>query len=103
MPTPSVDVITGIVTNGPIREGEEFQWTCIEFSGPIRVTAQVMPDGKPWFSPSPTSFTAPDGSATVIAAAPIGRWTWTASGVQVDPGAHVVVEASISKQAKKAS
>jgi hypothetical protein len=103
MPIPSVDVITGIVTGGPIVEGEPFRWTCIEFSGPIQVTAQIMPDGQPWFSPSPTSFTAPDGSATVIAVGPIGRWTWTAGGVQVNPGAHVVVEASSSKHAKKAS
>jgi hypothetical protein len=33
MPTPSVDVITGIVTNGPIREGEEFRWTCRKLGG----------------------------------------------------------------------
>jgi hypothetical protein len=103
MPMPSVDVITGIVTNGPIREGEAFQWTCIECSGNISVTAQIMPNGEPWFTPSPTSFTAPSGSATVTDVGPVGRWTWTGGGVQVDPGAHVDVEAGAPKQVKKAS
>lgn len=104
MPMPSVDVITGIVTNGPIEIGEAFRWTCAEYTGNITVTAQLMPNGEPWFIPSPASFTAPDGSATVTAVGPAGRWTWTAIGVQVDPGAKVwVVDASFPEDAKKAS
>jgi hypothetical protein len=105
MPMPSVDVVTGIVTNGPIREGEAFRWTCIEFSGNITVAAQLMPDGQPWFSPSPTSFTAPEGSATVttVSVSPVGGWSWTASGVQVAPRARVMVDAPFPKHAKKAS
>ena|ERR1700728_620260 len=103
MPIPSVDVVTGIVTNGPILEGEPFRWTCVEFSANITVTAQSAPD--PWFTPSPASFIAPDGSATVIplAMSPIGGWSWTASGVQVNAGAHVVVGENLTKHSKKAS
>jgi hypothetical protein len=103
MPIPSVDVVTGIVTNGPLRESEPFRWTCVEFSANITVTAQ--PAGNPWFTPNPASFTAPDGSATAvpISLSPVGGWSWTASGVQINAGVHVVVAESLSKHSKKAS
>lgn len=94
MPMPSVDVVTGTVTNGPIKEGEQFEWTCSEDSGDIKVTAQVMPGGKPWFSPSPASFTAPSGSATVTAeGVSLGGWSYTAN-VQTD-GAKIRVDSSM--------
>ncbi len=64
MPIPSVDVVTGIVTGGPLQEGEPFRWTCSELSGTITVTAQ--PTADPWFTPNPGSFTAPDRSAIVV-------------------------------------
>jgi hypothetical protein len=53
MPIPSVDVVTGIVTNGPIEVDEAFRWTCSEFSANITVTALPAP----WFTPNPASFT----------------------------------------------
>jgi hypothetical protein len=53
MPIPSVDVVTGIVTNGPIEVGEAFRWTCSEFAANITVTAQPAP----WFTPNPALFT----------------------------------------------
>ncbi len=94
MPMPSVDVVTGAVTNGPIKDGEEFQWTCSEDSGDIKVTAQLMPGGKPWFSPSPASFTAPGGSATVTAeGASVTGWTYTAN-VETD-NARIQVDSSM--------
>jgi hypothetical protein len=77
---PSVDVVTGAVTDGPIKSGHEFKWTCSEDSGNISVTAQNMPGGDPWFSPSPASFTAPGGSATVTAeGVSLTGWSYTAN------------------------
>jgi hypothetical protein len=102
MPIPSVDVVTGIVTNGPIEVDEAFRWTCSEFSANITVTALPAP----WFTPNPASFTAPDGSATVTAVliSPVGEeWSWTASGVEVAPGARVAVGDALAKHSKKAS
>lgn len=79
---PSVDVVTGQVTNGPIKNGQQFQWTAANSSGNITVTGEDMPsNGDPWFSPSPTSFTAPSGSATVTAkgVSPPAGWSYTAN------------------------
>src|ERR1700722_5438714 len=63
MPTPSVDVVSGQVTNSPIEDGQPFVWTGADDTGSISVTAQDMPGGKPWFTPSPISFTAPGPNA----------------------------------------
>jgi len=93
MPTPSVDVITGTVTNPPVELDESFEWTCSEAAQgtSITVIAQLMPDGNPWFSPSPTpAFTAKTGSVTVTAKG-LGDWGWTATGVNVNAGARVHV------------
>ncbi|MGB8580014.1 MAG: hypothetical protein WCD47_04280 [Candidatus Sulfotelmatobacter sp.] len=99
---PSVDVVTGTVTDGPIKDGESFKWTCSEDSGDIKVTAQLMPGGNPWFSPSPASFTAPSGSATVTAEGmSVGGWSYTAN-VNTD-GAKIRVDSSMPKPHAKAS
>ena len=99
MSTPSVDVVTGVVTDGPIKDGHEFVWTCSEDSGNISVTAQLMPGGKPWFSPSPASFTAPSGSATVTAEGEsVLGWTYTAN-VPTDD-ARIQVDSSLGVQQK---
>ena len=105
MPTPSVDVETGTVTNGPVKSGQSFQWTCSEArSGTvITVYANNMPSGLPWFQNSSgqgqITFTAPNASADVTAQSisPVGGWKWTASGVVVGLGAHVNVSGSMPK------
>jgi hypothetical protein len=91
---PSIDVVTGAVTDGPIVVGEEFQWTCSECSGNVYVIAQDMGGGLgPWFTPSGTdaSFTAPGGSVTVTAkGVNIGTgWTYTANVNTDDTRIHV--------------
>jgi hypothetical protein len=97
--TPSVDVVTGHVTNPPIQDGHEFTWTCSEDSGDIEVTAQLMPGGKPWFSPSPASFTAPNGSATVTAeGASVLGWSYTANVTTDD--AKIQVDSSMGLHQK---
>jgi hypothetical protein len=102
---PSVDVVTGDVTNGPIMDGEEFQWTCSEDRGTVYVTAQLTPGGKPWFTPSgsDTSFTAPSGSFTVTAqeVSPIAGWSYTAN-VNTD-NAKIRVDSSMPGRHAKAS
>ena len=97
-----MDVVTGHVTNGPIRDGEEFQWTCSECAaGTIQVTAELMGSGNPWFSPSPASFTAPGGSATVTAEGiSLTGWSYTAN-VNTDD-VKIQVDSSMEAQ-KKAS
>jgi len=97
--TPSVDVISGNVTNGPVHSGHTFVWTCSAAPSGTRitVTARNMPTGQPWFQTSPVTFTTPSASAQVTAEAPspIGGWTWTAYGVNVSQGAHVNVSATV--------
>jgi|GEM_PF-1443277 hypothetical protein len=101
MPTPSVDVVTGHVTNPPIDDDQPFVWTCSENTGTITVTAQNMPGGKPWFTPSPISFTAPGPSAQVTpkGVSPLGGWSYTAN-VNTD-NTHIVVNSG--KPSAKAS
>jgi hypothetical protein len=100
MPTPSVDVVSGQVTNPPIEDGQPFVWTCPENTGSISVTAQDMPGGKPWFTPSPISFTAPGPSAEVTAkgVSPPGGWSYVAN-VNTDH-AKIQVESSRPAHAK---
>jgi hypothetical protein len=110
---PTVDAKTGAVTNGPIEAGGEFGWTCNGHGLPngtsITVHAGLMPGGNGWFESSSgvgsITFSTPNTSANVTAEAesPIAGWTWTATGVQVDAGAHVIVEPSFPKHAQKAS
>ena len=104
MPTPTVDVITGNVTNGPVKSGQTFEWTCSQAANNTAITvyANNMPSGKPWFqygAAGQVSFTTPSASAPVTAEAisPIGGWKWTASGVVVGNGAHVNVSGSVPK------
>ncbi|HTT19571.1 MAG TPA: hypothetical protein VMG82_11520 [Candidatus Sulfotelmatobacter sp.] len=96
--TPSVDVSSGNVTNGPIHSGQTFVWTSSAASGTtITVYARNMPTGQPWFQSSPVTFTTPSASAQVTAeaASPAGGWTWTAKGVKVSDGAHVNVSPTL--------
>jgi hypothetical protein len=91
---PSVDVITGAVTGGVIKDGENFDWKCANYTGDVYVTAEAMGGGGPWFSPSGTAtkFTAPGGSFTVTAegVSPVGGWGYTANintnGVKIQVG-----------------
>src|SRR6202047_4793919 len=101
MPTPSVDVVTGHVTNSPIDDGHPFVWTCSENTGSITVTAQNMPGGKPWFTPSPISFTAPGPSAEVTpkGVSPPRGWSYTDT-VNTD---HAKIQVESSKPQAKAS
>jgi hypothetical protein len=102
MPTPSVDVETGNVTNGPVGAGHQFVWTCSEAASGTTITvyARLMPNGQPWFQTSSgqgqVTFTTPNASADVTAEgiSPVGGWTWTARGVNVNNGAHVNVSPS---------
>jgi len=103
--TPSVDVETGSVSNGPIGAGHTFVWTCSEAASGTTITvhARLMGNGSPWFQTSSgqgyVTFTTPNASAQVTAEAvsPVGGWTWTATGVNVNAGAHVNVSASRPK------
>ena len=99
MPMPSVDVVTGVVTNGPIKDGEEFQWTCSEDSGDIKVTAQLMPGGKPSGS-APVPLPSPrPGKRTVTAeGASVTGWTYTAN-VETD-NARIQVDSSMGTHQK---
>lgn len=101
----TLDVITGTITpsGATITHGTQFEFTCanVPVGTQITVTAQIMPNGNPWFSPSPTpSFTTPANSAAVTAQAS-GQWRWTATGVQVGGGAHVIIH--LPAPARKAS
>ena len=104
MPTPSVDVITGTVTNGPIKAGETFEWKCADCSGSVYATAGMMPTGHPWFTPNPSdTFTAPGGSATVTAEGVNDSPGWAyGSNVNTD-GAKIKVSSSVRAEEKKAS
>jgi hypothetical protein len=104
---PSVDVISGTImpTGEEIELNESFEWTCT--SAPqgteITVIAALMPNGQPWFSPSPTpSFEATSGSVTVTANG-AGEWSWQATGVKVQSGARVKVITTMGVEQKKAS
>jgi hypothetical protein len=100
----TVDVITGTITppNTTITHGTQFEWTCanVPAGTAITVTAQIMLNGNPWFVASPTSFTTPANSVPVTAQAS-GQWNWTATGVLVDRGAHIIIR--LSEPARKAS
>jgi len=99
----SVDVETGTVTNGPVRSGHPFEWTCSAAASGTTITvyANNMPSGAPWFQNSSgqgqITFTTPNASAQVTAESisPIGGWKWTASGVNVNSGAHVNVSGTM--------
>lgn len=87
---PTVDVMTG-AASGEIKVNTQFEWNCPEAAQgtSITVTAQIMPNGNPWFSPSPTpAFVAKTGSVTVTANG-VGSWSWLATGVVVAGGARV--------------
>ena len=100
--TPSVNVETGNVSNGPVHSAHTFAWTCSEAPNgtSITVTARLMGNGHPWFQTSSgqgyVTFNAPGPSAAVTAEAvsPVQGWTWTATGVAVGQGAHVNVSAT---------
>ena len=83
MVMPTVDVATAVVTNGPIKVGEQFEWTCVECApgSNITVTAQNTPNGEPWFIPSPISFTAPGLSSpvTLEGVSPETGWWYNAN------------------------
>lgn len=101
----TVDVVNGAITppNATITHGTQFEWTCanVPAGTAITVIAQIMPNGNPWFTPSPTpSFTTPANSAPVTAQAS-GQWNWTATGVNVPGGTHVIVHMPVP--ARKAS
>jgi len=101
----TVDVLTGAVNppGATVTHGTQFEWTCASAPPgvPITVLAQIMPNGNPWFTPSPTpSFTTPANSVAVTAAA-AGQWTWSANGVNVPGGVHVIVH--LPAPARKAS
>ena len=103
--TPSADVETGSVTNGPVHAAHTFVWTCSEAPNGTTITvyARLMPNGHPWFQTSSgqgqVTFTTPNTSADVTAegVSPVGGWTWTATGVNVNAGAHVNVSSSMPK------
>jgi hypothetical protein len=86
--TPSVDISTARVTNGPIEVNQQFVFST-NASGNISVTA---PTGPAWFSPSPAYFTGP-GSVTVTAelVSAIG-WGYHVTGMNVsNSNPHVPV------------
>ena len=92
---PTVDVITGAITPSgtTITHGTQFQWTCanVPVGTQISVLADLMPNGNPWFSPTPTpSFTTPANSVAVTAQAQ-GTWKWTATGVIVPGSSHIII------------
>jgi len=101
--TPSVDVETGNVLNGPVHSAHTFTWTCSEAPNGTSITvhAALMGNGHPWFQTASgdgyVTFNAPGPSAAVTAeaASPFQGWTWTASGVNVSQGAHVNVSATM--------
>jgi hypothetical protein len=100
-----VNVQTGAVT-GEIVDGESFDWKAPNYTGSVYVTAQLMNNGEPWFSPSGinTEFTAPDGSFTVTAeGVSVGTgWSYTAN--IPTQGVRIQVESSFPhKGEKKAS
>ncbi|MBZ5689705.1 MAG: hypothetical protein LAP86_32305 [Acidobacteriia bacterium] len=103
--TPSVDVETGNVSNGPVHAAHTFTWTCSAAPSGTSITvhARLMPNGQPWFQTSSgqgqVTFNAPGASAAVTAEAvsPVGGWTWTATGVVVGAGAHVNVSSTMPK------
>ncbi len=100
----TVDVITGAITppNATITHGTQFEWTCANVAAGIPITVTALPiGGNPWFVPSPTpSFTTPAKSVAVTAQAS-GQWNWTATGVNVAGGAHVIIH--LPAPARKAS
>jgi hypothetical protein len=101
--TPSADVETGSVINGPVHAANNFVWTCSAAPSGTTITvyARLMPNGHPWFQTSTgqgqVTFTTPNTSANVTAegVSPVGGWTWTATGVNVNAGAHVNVSSSM--------
>ena len=93
---PTVDITTGTVSNGPIKLGEQFQWTTTANDSNISVHAPVAPNSQ-WFSPNPTpSFNGP-GNVTVTATMTSGAngWSYTATNINVNANARVHVQASM--------
>ncbi len=102
MPMPTVTLGSGTAS---IDKGEEFAWVT-NVTGSITVDAQIMPDGNPWFTPNPCSFTGPasgplpDGSNVVTAAdeqSPPGGWSYTSNIPQGN--GHVIVHLHVHKKA----
>jgi hypothetical protein len=104
----TVDVMTGTITppGATITHGTQFEWTCASAAPgtPITVIAQIMPNGNPWFTPSPTpSFTTPANSAPVTAQAS-GQWNWTATGVNIPGNPHIIIHLpGLARHERKAS
>jgi hypothetical protein len=99
------------IQNGGEAEGStQFAWTTTA-SGSIRVTAANMPNGNPWFTPSPCDFTGPasgelSNQSNVVTPtndqSPPQGWGYTAN-VLVGTG-HVIVEPTMpGAEHKKAS
>jgi hypothetical protein len=112
-PMPTIDVVSGVVTNPPVKVNQPFAWTTSS-SGPILVYAQKMGNGQPWYTPSPppnaSGFTGPatgplaDGSNVVTAGntvSPPSGWGYT-SNLFAGEG-HVVVQTMHDHEEKKAS
>jgi hypothetical protein len=96
----SVDVETGMISplNAVIDVGDSFTWTCNEAPNGTSITVYAaLSGGQPWFKTAASprvghiTFTAPGPSANCVAEmqSPAAGWTWTASGVNVEPQAHV--------------
>lgn len=103
---PSVDVESGAITpsTASIEVDSEFTWTCNNSGLPngthITVSAHAV-GGHPWFETSTNgssiSFTTPNASAAVTAKVEGDDCTWSASGVNVNAGAHVKVVSTMLK------
>ena len=113
MAMPTIDVVSGQVTNPPVKVNQPFAWTT-STSGQILVYGQQMSNGQPWFSPSPppnaSGFTGPatgplpDNSNVVTAAnaiSPPSGWGYT-SNLFAGEG-HVVVQTMHDHEERKAS
>lgn len=103
MPIPTIMLGSG---TGSINQGEEFAWGT-NVTGSITVTAQTMPDGNPWFTPSPCNFTGPatgplpDNSNVVTAAdeqSPPSGWSYTTN--IPNGNGHVIVHLEVHRREK---
>ncbi|MGA8270881.1 MAG: hypothetical protein WB919_04925 [Candidatus Sulfotelmatobacter sp.] len=99
---PSVDISSGILSDGPIKVGHEFNFSTTATADNISVTVPTGPNSA-WFSTSPAVFNGP-GSVTVTAElASIGEgWGFGVTGIdRSNSNPHIPVGSEM--QAAKAS
>ena len=87
-PIPQINIQTGVITNGPIRLGGQFEWVNSDATSTCTVSA---PPEELWFKPSPCIVKP---SSEAAATAVLGKeqgWTYNVTGCPCKANARIPV------------